>query len=112
MLYYLVCTIKRWHRNLCFGIYHFRFNNLPKRFEQNFHIQPKRNIIKTNVFVNVEKQYRWNEDWLEIGDNLNIDYDPGFVEYEIDFSLTNSSEVFEILPGFKNIPFSKIGTQK
>lgn len=73
---------------------------------------PKRNIVETNVFVNVEKQYRWNLDWLELGDNLSLDTDPGFVDYGIDFSLKNGSDIFEILPDFMNIPFGKIGTQK
>ena len=73
---------------------------------------PKRNIVENNVFINVENLYRWNEEWLEIGDNISLDSDPGFVNYGVDFTLDKESLVFEKLPGFKAIPFDKIGPQK
>ena len=39
--------------------------------------------------------------------------DPGFEDYkEMNFQLKPSSEIFKLLPGFKAIPFKKIGIQK
>jgi hypothetical protein len=47
---------------------------------------------------------------MRIEDNLVTDKDPGFVdEANMNFQLRNDSIVFRKVPGFKNIPFDKIG---
>jgi hypothetical protein len=73
---------------------------------------PKRNIVENNVFIKVDNLYRGQDEWLDKGDNLSLDSDPGFVDYGVDFSLKKESPVFEKLPEFKAIPFDKIGPQK
>ena len=38
---------------------------------------------------------------------------PGFENYkEMNFQLKPSSDIFKLLPGFKSIPFHKIGIQR
>jgi hypothetical protein len=74
---------------------------------------PKRNFINNTVFVNVEKIHNGKPEWSYIGESYSVDGDPGFVDMEnMNFELKPDSEVFKQLPGFKPIPFSKIGVQK
>ena len=74
---------------------------------------PKRNFINNTVFVNVEKIHNGKPEWSYIGESFSIEGDPGFVDMEnMNFELKPDSEVFKQLPGFKVIPFSKIGLQK
>jgi len=74
---------------------------------------PKRNFINNTVFVNVEKIHNGKPEWSYIGESYSVDGDPGFVDMEnMNFELKPDSEVFKQLPGFKVIPFSKIGLQK
>ena len=43
-------------------------------------------------------------------DNWITDEDPGFVNSEMmDFELNEGAKAFEAIPGFKDIPFEKIG---
>jgi hypothetical protein len=73
---------------------------------------PKRNFIDNNVFVNVKMIHNGSPDWSYYGKNYIACGDPGFVDYEkMDFELKPTSEVFKLLPGFKSIPFNKIGLQ-
>jgi hypothetical protein len=74
---------------------------------------PKRNFINNTVFVNVEKIHNGKPEWSYLGEKYEVTGDPGFVDAEnMNFELKPTSEVFKLLPGFKAIPFSKIGVQK
>ncbi|MGJ7032449.1 right-handed parallel beta-helix repeat-containing protein [Niabella hirudinis] len=74
---------------------------------------PKRNFIDGNVFVNVKQLHNGRPGWSYIGKNLELSGDPGFVDMgKMNFELRASSKVFSLLPGFKAIPFGKIGVQK
>ena len=54
-----------------------------------------------------------NADWSYFGKNYIASGDPGFENYkEMNFQLKPSSEIFKLLPGFKAIPFQKIGIQE
>jgi len=74
---------------------------------------PKRNFIETNVFVNIKLVHNGNAEWSYFGRNYITSGDPGFENYkEMNFQLKPSSEIFKMLPGFKAIPFNKIGIQR
>ena len=74
---------------------------------------PKRNFIENNVFVNIKLIHDGNADWSYFGKNYIASGDPGFENYnEMNFQLKPSSEIFKLLPGFKAIPFHKIGIQE
>jgi len=74
---------------------------------------PKRNFIENNVFVNIKLIHNGNADWSYFGKNYIASGDPGFENYkEMNFQLKPSSEIFKMLPGFKAIPFHKIGIQE
>ena len=74
---------------------------------------PKRNFIENNVFVNIKMVHNGNADWSYFGKNYIASGDPGFENYkEMNFKLKPSSEIFKLLPGFKAIPFQKIGIQE
>jgi len=74
---------------------------------------PKRNFIENNVFVNIKLIHNGNADWSYFGKNYIASGDPGFENYnEMNFQLKPSSEIFKLLPGFKAIPFHKIGIQE
>ena len=74
---------------------------------------PKRNFIENNVFVNVKQIHNGKPEWSYLGKNVSYSHDPGFVDYQnMNFELKETSEIFKSLPGFKNIPFSKIGVNK
>ncbi|WP_316817677.1 right-handed parallel beta-helix repeat-containing protein [Pedobacter nyackensis] len=71
---------------------------------------PKGNLIENNVFVNVKMIHNGAAEWSYFGINYIADKDPGFVNYEdMNFELNVSSDIFKVLPGFKPIPFHKIG---
>jgi hypothetical protein len=73
---------------------------------------PKRNFIENNVFVNIKLIHNGSAEWSYFGKNYIASGDPGFENYkEMNFQLKPSSEIFKLLPGFKSIPFSKIGIQ-
>jgi hypothetical protein len=53
---------------------------------------------------NIDRQY------VELTDNFVTDRDPGFEDMNtMDFRLQSDSIVFEKIPGFKPIPFERIG---
>jgi len=75
--------------------------------------QPKRNFIEDNLFVNVKMLTNGRAEYSNIGRNLTLCGDPGFVDFEkMNFELLPSSEVFKLLPAFKKIDFQRIGVQK
>ena len=46
----------------------------------------------------------------EFGENLHTQKDPGFVDAaRLNFQLKDDSVVYQALPGFKRIPFERIG---
>ena len=74
---------------------------------------PKRNFIENNVFVNIKLLHNGDASWSYFGRNYVACGDPGFENYEeMNFQLKPSSEIFKLLPGFKAIPFKRIGIQK
>lgn len=75
---------------------------------------PKRNPVSKNIFYKVETPVRYNEDWLPFKeDNWITEENPGFVnEAEMNFELKEDARAFEVIPGFKAIPFSRIGVKK
>jgi len=74
---------------------------------------PKRNFIESNVFVNVRQLHNGNPRWSYVGNNYFTCDETIFADYEhMDFSLRSASDVFKILPGFKQIPFKEIGLHK
>ena len=73
---------------------------------------PKRNYIEANLFVNTKMITDGKAEWSDVGKNLTLSGDPGFVDVDqMNFELKKSSEVFKLMPEFKNIPFSEIGVQ-
>jgi hypothetical protein len=73
---------------------------------------PKRNFIDNNIFVDVKMIHNGNPAWSYIGKCYTACGDPGFVDADkLNFELKPESEVFKLLPGFKAIPFCKIGLQ-
>lgn len=74
---------------------------------------PKRNPVSKNIFYHVKTPVRYNKDWLPFSDdNWITEENPGFVnEDELNFELKEDAKVFEVIPDFKPIPFSKIGVQ-
>jgi hypothetical protein len=66
-----------------------------------------------HVFINTKLIHNGNADWSYFGRNYIASGDPGFENYkEMNFQLKSSSEIFKLLPGFKAVPFNKIGIQK
>ncbi len=73
---------------------------------------PKRNFIDNNVFIDVKMIHNGSPAWSYIGKCYISCGDPGFVDAKnMNFELKPESEIFKLLPGFKAIPFSKIGLQ-
>jgi hypothetical protein len=74
---------------------------------------PKRNYIERNVFVNVKFIHNGKPEWSYIGRNLTLSDKDIFVDFDhMDFQLKKSSEVYKLMPDFKEIPFNKIGLVK
>ncbi len=93
------------------GSYPVAYPKLVNYFEDNPGV-PKRNFIDNNVFVNVKMLHNGKPEWSYIGKCYISCSDPGFVDSgKMNFELKPSSEVFKLLPGFKAIPFDKIGPQ-
>jgi hypothetical protein len=73
---------------------------------------PKRNFIEDNVLIDVKLITNGRAEYSNIGRNLILTGDPGFVDYKkMNFELLPDSEIFKLLPAFKKIPFEKIGIQ-
>jgi hypothetical protein len=75
---------------------------------------PKRNPVSKNIFYKVKTPVRGNKEWLPfLDDNWITEEDPGFVnEDEMHFELKEDAIAFTAVPGFKAIPFSKIGAKR
>ncbi|MFI4911239.1 MAG: right-handed parallel beta-helix repeat-containing protein [Sedimentisphaeraceae bacterium JB056] len=73
--------------------------------------QPKRNLMKNNVYVDCGKVYRWNkEPKITLEGNFETDADPGFVDMAaLNFQLKEDSLVYKQIPDFKRIPLEKVG---
>ena len=93
--------------------YSTKYPNLPKYWNDEPAL-PKRNPVSKNIFYKVKIPVRGNKDWLPfMDDNWITEEDPGFVnDEEMNFELKEGARAFEAIPGFKGIPFSKIGVKK
>lgn len=73
----------------------------------------RRNITKNNVFVNMDEKQLFlvqNGGDVGLGKNYSSAGDPGFVNAKkLNFKLRRDSIVYSKLPGFKPIPFDKMG---
>ncbi|WP_138223254.1 right-handed parallel beta-helix repeat-containing protein [Nibricoccus aquaticus] len=75
-------------------------------------MRPARNVFDRNVLVKYEETFRMVGKYAatEFGDNFITQKDPGFVDAaKLNFRLKDDSVVYQALPGFKRIPFEKIG---
>lgn len=96
-------------------------NNIAIRAACGFNfITPRPSHIANNVAVNCEKSFAWQEvrngkfiradASLAAQTNMTYAADPGFVnEAARNFALRHDSKVLNDLPGFREIPFDKIG---
>ncbi|MGB2959402.1 MAG: right-handed parallel beta-helix repeat-containing protein [Bacteroidota bacterium] len=75
-------------------------------------MRPRRNVFDSNVLVDYEETFRLVGKYAQcdFGENYITRDDPGFVDAEkMNFGLTENSVIYTALPGFKKIPFEKIG---
>lgn len=93
--------------------YALQYPLLARYFEDNPEL-PKRNPFSRNLLVKMQKRVEGKEEWLPFTDsNYEINEDPGFENYTAEnFRLKAGSIVFQKIPGFRNIPFEKIGYKK
>ncbi|MBN2376518.1 MAG: right-handed parallel beta-helix repeat-containing protein [Sedimentisphaerales bacterium] len=85
-----------------------RYPKLARILDENPH-EPRGNIIIENVSVRSSWQDP-DKRWARLENNFLTSDDPGFVDYSIrDFRLKKDSLVYQKIPGFKPIPFEKIG---
>ncbi len=73
---------------------------------------PARNLMENNVLYNYEESFRLVgvNAQFEFKNNYLTKKDPGFVdEKNMNFQLRDDSRVYTEIPGFKKIPFEKIG---
>ena len=86
-----------------------RYPQLAKYFGDNPAL-PKRNPVENNVFVDTRKVHSGSASWGPVGTNYVAKGDAGFANAAaMNFGLRKDSEVFKKLPGFKAIPFERIG---
>ncbi len=74
----------------------------------------KDNLMKNNVVWGykelIQKRGTKLDNWGVMENNFITEEDPGFVDAEnMDFTFRDDSPVFSEIPGFKKIPFDKIG---
>lgn len=78
----------------------------------NFTVNVKKPYIYSRVVAGKRYPVRATKELVN-GHNVSYDKDPGFVDMKnFDFRLKKNSVVFRDLPGFKSIPFQKIGLYK
>jgi len=73
---------------------------------------PQRNVFENNLMFNCEETTRLVGAYaqFDMRNNYVTHTNPGFIDYKNrNFKLKENSIVFEKIPGFKNIPFEKIG---
>jgi hypothetical protein len=78
-------------------------------------MRPRRNVFDGNVLVKYEETFRLVAKYAQtdFGDNFITNKDPGFIDAaKLNFQLNDSSVVYKQLPGFRKIPFEKIGPRK
>ena len=78
------------------------------------HRKHARNRFEKNVIYNCGQIYREGyEPIIKKKDNFNALTDPGFIDAaNLNFQLKDNSVVYKRIPGFKKIPFKKIGLYK
>ncbi|WP_205764380.1 right-handed parallel beta-helix repeat-containing protein [Arenibacter sp. 6A1] len=88
------------------------YPQLVKYWEDNPAI-PKRNTFSKNIFYKVKNIYNGKSEWMPfLEDNWITTENPGFVNEEtLDFNLEKGAKIYQQVPGFKPIPFDKIGVQ-
>jgi hypothetical protein len=73
---------------------------------------PRRNLMENNVIVNSPGKLRLDGERAQFEDRNNFETndDPGFIDAaNMNFQLRKDSVVYKKLPGFKKIPFERIG---
>ncbi|SMC73100.1 right-handed parallel beta-helix repeat-containing protein [Pedobacter africanus] len=90
-----------------------RYPWLSKYFEDNPEI-PKRDTFSRNVLVKMLNRVEGKQEWLPFTDsNYETNEDPGFENYAAEnFKLRPDAIIWRKIPGFRNIPFEKIGYKK
>ncbi|ACU06299.1 right-handed parallel beta-helix repeat-containing protein [Pedobacter heparinus] len=93
--------------------YSTQYPTLPKYFEDNPEI-PKRDTFYNNLLVKMPKRVEGREEMLPfMKSNYETNEDPGFENYaKENFKLRKDAIIWQKIPGFRNIPFEKIGYQK
>jgi hypothetical protein len=93
--------------------YSTKYPHLANYWEDNPSL-PKRNTVSKNIFYKVKKVYTGKKEWMPfLDDNWIAEENPGFInEEDMNFELKEDAKAFEAIPGFKAIPFSKIGVRK
>jgi hypothetical protein len=75
-------------------------------------MRPRRNVFNGNVLVKYDETFRLVGQYAqcEFGENYITHADPGFVDAgKMNFTLKDDSAVYREIPGFKRIPFERIG---
>ncbi|MBE9600436.1 right-handed parallel beta-helix repeat-containing protein [Pedobacter sp. MC2016-24] len=90
-----------------------QYPHLPGYFEDNPEL-PKRDTFYRNLLVKMPKRVEGKEEWLPFTEsNYETNEDPGFENYAAEnFKLRKDAIVWDKIPGFRNIPFEKIGYKK
>lgn len=93
--------------------YSTQYPNLRGYFDDNPEI-PKRDTFSRNLLVKMPKRVEGKEEWLPFTDsNYETNEDPGFENYATEnFKLRKDAIIWDKIPGFRNIPFEKIGYKK
>lgn len=92
--------------------YSIKYPELAKYWEDNPGL-PKRNVVDRNVFVRIGEVCNNFKRVDYSKNNLVVNNDPGFVsEKDHNFKLKSTSEIFNKISGFEQIPFEKIGIIK
>ena len=97
--------------------YSIKYPNLVNWMDQKedssyYGMYPARNLMENNVLYNYEESFRLVgiKAQFEFKNNYLTKKDPGFIDPEhMNFQLKDNSIVYEKIPGFKKIPFEKIG---
>jgi hypothetical protein len=94
--------------------YSLQYPHLPGYFEDE-PAMPKRDTFSNNLLVKMPKKVEFGKpEWLPFLDsNYETNEDPGFENYAAEnFKLRKDAIVWKKIPGFRDIPFEKIGYRK
>ena len=75
-------------------------------------MRPRRNVLEDNVVVSYGETFMLTGMFAQctMRNNFITTQDPGFIDAEnLNFQLADDSIVYDKIPGFKHIPFDKIG---